>query len=272
MNITKGFLYSDCTVRLWKLRSRYDISPDASDGVWRLSNLQQLSRFQIRQLSSHNNLTLLLQARNLEVQSGMSSTKHYLVPLQVAGVSVRTSRTHTASCLSLQSFYCAEKMEYTPIKGPVVSMFSADLHSKFSELEVNDSTNMQFDGNFVQGNRAPYTRNWLARTSENNIWDSDSGKEIVMLKPWHQGSVMCKRESDCEGKRNPYCFLNIPCARTSQVLLFAETDNLQVPEKEMLELPEHTPWSTLRLLEFIFTSLILFIVCLFLWQFIVMSI
>lgn len=183
--------------------------------------------------------------------------------MRVAGVSVRTSRAHTASCLSLQSFHCA-KMEYTPVKGPVGSMFSADLHSKFSDLEVNDSTNMQFDGDFVQGNQAPHARNWLARTSENNVWDSDSGKEVVMLKPWHQGSVMCKRESDCEGKQNPYCFLNIPCARASQVLLFAETDNLQVPEKEMLELPEHTLQSTLRLLGFIFTSLLLFIVCLFL--------
>lgn len=197
MNITKGFLYSDCTVRLWKLRGRYDISPDASDGIWRLSNLQQLSRFQIRQLSSHNDLTLLLQARNQEVQSDMSNTKHRLLPMSVAGVSVRTRRAHTASCLSLQSFYCAEKMKYTPVKGPVVSMFSADLHSKFSELEVNDSTNVQFVGDFVQGNLAPHTRNWLARTSEINIWDSDSGKEVVMLKPWHQGSVMCKHESDC---------------------------------------------------------------------------
>jgi len=51
---------------------------------------------------------------------------------------------------------------------------------------------------------------------------------------------------------------------TSQVLLFAETDNLQVQEKEMLELPEHTLQSTLRLLGFIFTSLLLFAVCLFL--------
>ena len=117
--------------------------------------------------------------------------------MSVAGVSVRTRRAHTASCLSLQSFYCAEKMKYTPVKGPVVSMFSADLHSKFSELEVNDSTNVQFVGDFVQGNLAPHTRNWLARTSEINVWDSDSGKEVVMLKPWHQGSVMCKHESDC---------------------------------------------------------------------------
>lgn len=194
----------------------------------------------------------------------MSSIKHHLVPMSVAGVSVRTSRAHTASCLSLNSFHCAEKMEYTPVKGPVVSVFSADLHSKFIQLEVNDSTNVQFDGDFVQGNQAPHTRNWLARTLKNNIWDSDSGKEVVILKPWHQGSVMCKCESDCEGKQDSYCFLNIPCARTSQMLLFAETDNLQVQEKEMLESPEHTLQSTLRLLGFIFTSLLLFVVCLFL--------
>ena len=192
--------------------------------------------------------------------------------MSVAGVSVRTSRAHTASGLSLQSFHYAEKMEYTPVKGPVVSMFSADLHSKFSELEVNDSTNVQFDGDFVQGNHAPHTRNWLARTLENNVGDSNNGKEVVMLKPWHEGSFMCKCESDCEGKQNPYCFLNIPCARTSQVLLFAETANLHVQEKEMLELSEHMLQSTLRLLGFIFTSLLLSVVCPFLWQFIVMSI
>jgi hypothetical protein len=75
---------------------------------------------------------------------------------------------------------------------------------------------------------------------------------------------MGKHESDREGKQDSYCFLNIPCGRTSQVLLFAETDNLQVQEKEMLESPEHTLQSTLRLLGFIFTSLLLFVVCLFL--------
>jgi hypothetical protein len=155
-------------------------------------------------------------------------------------------------------------MEYTPIKSPVVSMYSADLYSEFSELEVYDRTDVQFDGNFVQGDQIPHTRKWLARTLENKIWDSDSGKEVVMLKPWHQGSVMCKHKSDYEGKQNPHEFLNIPCNRTSQVLLFAETDNLQVHEKEMLELPEHTFQSTLRLLGFIFTSLLLFVVCLFL--------
>jgi len=48
------------------------------------------------------------------------------------------------------------------------------------------------------------------------------------------------------------------------VLLFAETDNLQLQEKEMLELSEHTLQSTLRLLGFIFTSLLLLVVCLFL--------
>jgi hypothetical protein len=37
-------------------------------------------------------------------------------------------------------------------------------------------------------------------------------------------------------------------------------------------LPEHTLHSTLRLLGFIFTSLLLFVVCLFSWQFIVLSI
>lgn len=155
-------------------------------------------------------------------------------------------------------------MEYTPFKGPLVSMFSADLHLKFSELEVNDSTNVQFGGDFVQGNQTPHTKNWLARTLENKIWDSDSGKEVVMLKPWHQGSVICKREFDCEGKWNPNDFLNVPCTRTSQVLLFAEIDNLQAQEKEMLDLPEHTLQSALRLLGFIFTSLLLFVVCLFL--------
>jgi hypothetical protein len=180
-----------------------------------------------------------------------------MVPMSVAGVSVRTSRAHTASCLSLQSFHCPELIEYTTDKGPVVRMFSADLHSKFSELEVYDSTHVQFNGDFVQGNQTPYTRNLLDRTLENKVCDSDSEKEVVILKPWHQGSVMCKRESDCEG------FLNMPCTRTSQVLLFAETDNLQVQENEMLQLPEHTLHSTLRLLGFIFTSLLLFVVCLF---------
>jgi hypothetical protein len=154
-------------------------------------------------------------------------------------------------------------MEYTTVKGPVVSMFFADLHSKFTELEVYDSTDVHFNGDFVQGNQTHYTRNWLARTLENKVCDSDSEKEVVMLKPWHQGSVMCKCESDCEGKENPYCFLNVPCTRTSQVLLFAETANLQVQENKMLELPEHTLHSTLRLLGFIFTSLLLFVVCLF---------
>ena len=143
-------------------------------------------------------------------------------------------------------------------------MFSADLHLKLNELEVNDSTNVQFGGDFVQVNQAPHTRNWLARTLENKIWDSDSVKEVVMLKPWHQGSVICKHEFDCEGKQNSHVFLNIPCTRTSQVLLFAGTDNLQVQEKEILELPEHTLQSALRLFGFIFTSLVLFVICLFL--------
>lgn len=143
-------------------------------------------------------------------------------------------------------------------------MYSADLHAECSELEMYDSTDAQYDGNFVHGDQIPYSRKWLARTLENNIWDSSSGEEVVMLKPWHQGSVMCKHESDCEGKQNTHEILNAPCNRTSQLLLFAETDNLQVQEKEKLELPEHTFQSTLRLLGFIFTSLLFFIVCLFL--------
>jgi hypothetical protein len=143
-------------------------------------------------------------------------------------------------------------------------MSSADLHSEFSELEVYDCTHMQFGGNFIQGDKTPHTRKWVARTLENKIWDSNSGEEVVMLKPWHQGSVMCKQVCDREGEQNPYEVLNIPCNTTSQVLLFAETDNLQMHEKEMFELPEHTFQSALRLLGFIFTSLLLYVVCLFL--------
>jgi hypothetical protein len=189
----------------------------------------------------------------------MSWTKHWLRQLNIAEVDVRTCKAQASPFLSLKSLHLLENMEYALDKDTVISSFSTALQLEWRQLEVFHGQDVQFDGSFLQGGQTLCETEWLARTLKNKMWECVSMQDDEILNPCQQCSVVWKLKSEYEGKQNSHKFRNMPSSRVSEVLAFTETENLHVQEEDMFELPAHTFRSNLRLLAFIFTSLLLFV-------------
>lgn len=197
--------------------------------------------------------------RNQEVQCDMSWTKHCLRQLSVAQVDVRTCNAQASPFLSLKILHPLENVKYALDKDTGISSFSTALPLEWRQLEVFHGQDVQLDGSFLQGAQTLCETEWLPRTLKNKMWECVSMQDDEILNPCQECSVIWKQKSEHEGKQNPLKFLNVPNSRVSEVLTLTETENLHMQEEDMFDLPAHTFHSNLRLLTFIFTSLLLFV-------------
>lgn len=197
--------------------------------------------------------------RNQEIQCDMSWTEHCLRQLNVAEVDVRTCKAQASPFLSLKTLRPLENIEYAVDKETVISSFLTALQLEWRQLEVFHGQDVQFGGSFLQGGQTLCKTEWLARTLKNKMWECVSMQNYEILNPYQQCSVIWKLKSVHEGKQNPLKSLNMPSSGVSEVLALTETENLHMQEEDLLELPAHTFRSNLRLLAFIFTSLLIFV-------------
>jgi hypothetical protein len=177
----------------------------------------------------------------------------------VAEVDVRTCKAQASPFLSLKSLHPLENMEYALDKDTVISSFSTALRLEWRQLEVFHGQDVQFGGSYLQGGQTLCETEWLARTLKTKMWQCVSMQDDEILNPCQPCSVIRKLRSEHEGKPYLCKFLNMPSSRVSEVLALTETENLHVQEEDIFELPAHTFHSNLRLLAFIFTSLLLFV-------------
>jgi hypothetical protein len=183
----------------------------------------------------------------------MSRAKHCLRWLSVAEVYVRDCKAQTSPFLSLKSFRRLENIDYALAKYPVISSFPTGLQLEWRQLEVSHGKDVQFDGSVLQEGQKACEMEWLARTLKNMRCESVSVQDDEILNPCEQCSLMWQLESEDVRKQIPLKFHNLPSSRV-------ETGHLDIQQEDMFEMPVHTFHFNLRLLAFIFTSLLLLFV------------
>jgi hypothetical protein len=173
----------------------------------------------------------------------MSRAKHRLRWLSDAEVYDRDCKAQTSPFLSLKSFHRLENIEYALAKDPVISSFSTGLQLEWRQLEVSHDQDVQFDGSILQEGQKVCEMEWLDKTLKNEMCESVSVQDDEILNPCQQCSLMWQLESEHVRKQIPLRF-----------------HNLDMQEEDMFEMPVHTFHFNLRLLAFIFTSLLLLFV------------